>query len=546
MGIKEYRATEEYYPKLFLNTYQRKTYKVVLVSVNKAKIVNRNNIDEAAKIVKESLDKVYNQCAGQFEITTDEFTLNDLTSFSHGGNGILTVYNDDQKRLLTAYEKEKKMQDKNYYLFFVDNVIDKKDGNGTPVSGYMPRGYNAGFIYDGGSPHTIAHELGHGVAGLEHVFENSNNSGKTANLMDYASGEELWHFQWDQIQDPSRVWMKWNKAEEEGENVEDIIIPRTNWRLVIYGPDESKKFLNAYEKNDYYEMRRITYYSLFHEFEGENKDWWQKQEKFVGQSLRPKGYSVARLDYFEDAKEGLTVILSTYDKNMNIVFDPNVLYFKPFLSWTQYLPYFLLDVDQTITQTFEGICYPVDIQLYDKQTKSLEGKEFYGDDDFKGVEFAVTGIAGAAFDDFCDDVPLWQELLNQVSGFNFTVTYGSMRGYGVCIYASKLKYAAGLAVGISIGKNYVSGQFKLSTNINRYWADKSYYGPNSLKGLSRSFNASLLVGAYEHWEGLNDQGMSIWEGRNYGITIGIGLEGGFNYSSDESYLIPLDFIFKNY
>ena len=209
--------------KLFLNTYQRKIYKVVLVSVNKAKIVNINNIDEAAKIVKESLDKVYNQCAVQFEISTDEFTLNDLTTFSHGGSGILTVYNDDQKRLLSAYEKEKKMQDKTYYLFFVNNVTDKKDSLGTSVSGYMPRGYNAGFIYDGGSEHTIAHELGHGIAGLEHVFENSSNSGKTKNLMDYSfekDAEQLWHFQWDQIQDPSRVWMKWNKAESEGENVE--------------------------------------------------------------------------------------------------------------------------------------------------------------------------------------------------------------------------------------------------------------------------------------------------------------------------------------
>lgn len=143
----------------------------------------------------------------------------------------------------------------------------------------------------------------------------------------------------------------------------------------------------------------------------------------------------------------------------------------------------------------------------------------------------------------------WQILLKLIN-LNYaesgTLIIGRMRGYDVCIYASKLKYAAGLAMGISIGKNFVSGQFKLSTNINRYWADKSYYGPNSLKGLSRSFNASLLVGAYEHWKGLNDQGTPIWEDRNYGITIGIGLEGGFNYSSDDSYLIPLDFIFKNY
>ncbi|MBR2887236.1 MAG: hypothetical protein IKB95_03335, partial [Bacteroidales bacterium] len=199
--------------KLFVNTYQQKIYKVVFVKVNgAAKKLN-------AKEITKYLNKVYNQCAVSFEDSIDNITINDLTSFSHGGSGILTVYNDDQKRVLQAYDKE--MKDGVYYLFFIDNVTDKKDGSGTLVSGYMPRGYNCGFIYDGGSERTIAHELGHGIAGLEHVFENSNNSGKTANLMDYAEGDELWHFQWDQIQDPSRVWMKWNKAEEEGENLEE-------------------------------------------------------------------------------------------------------------------------------------------------------------------------------------------------------------------------------------------------------------------------------------------------------------------------------------
>ena len=222
--------------KLFLNTYQKKTYKVVLVSVNKATLPDISTLETY-------LNKVYNQCAVKFEITTDKITLNDLTSFSHGGSGVFTVYNDDQKKVLSAYDKE--MKDNTYYLFFVDNVTDKKDGNGTLVSGYMPRGYNAGFIYDGGSEHTIAHELGHGVAGLEHVFENSNNSGKTANLMDYASGEELWHFQWDQIQDPSRVWMKWNTAEGEGENRLDnqfYIQEKCKKIYFIFSPYFSKKF----------------------------------------------------------------------------------------------------------------------------------------------------------------------------------------------------------------------------------------------------------------------------------------------------------------
>jgi len=205
--IYAYRGDEKI-GKISVNTYKKKSYKVVLVSVNGANLPNISKLEEY-------LNVVYKQSVDTIEIATDTLTVNGLDKFSHGGSGVLTVYNDDQKTVLRAYDS--RMVTGVYYLFFIDNVTDKKDGNGTMVSGYMPRGYNAGFIYDGGSPHTIAHELGHGIAGLEHVFKNSSSSGKTQNLMDYSSGEQLWHFQWDEIQDPSRVWMKWNKDEEEGE-----------------------------------------------------------------------------------------------------------------------------------------------------------------------------------------------------------------------------------------------------------------------------------------------------------------------------------------
>ncbi|MCQ2976316.1 MAG: hypothetical protein MJ211_16060, partial [Bacteroidales bacterium] len=203
--------------KLFVYTYKKQTKNVVLVSVNNAKI------DKS--ITASGLNKIFKPAVTEFIISEDKIEIPDLETFTHGGSNWHSVYNSDQKLVLETYDKN--IKDDNFYLFFVDNVLDKKDSLGTSVSGYMPRGYNCGFIYEGGSLHTVAHELGHGVGNLEHAFYSSNNSGKTQNLMDYSSGTEHYHFQWNEIQDPSRVWLKWRKEESEGENVEGV-----KWNLI--------------------------------------------------------------------------------------------------------------------------------------------------------------------------------------------------------------------------------------------------------------------------------------------------------------------------
>ena len=77
---------------------------------------------DISKVV-DCLHKVYKQAVDTIEIETDTLTVNGLDKFSHGGSGVLTVYNDDQKRVLRAYNDS--IKDGVYYLFFIDNATDK-------------------------------------------------------------------------------------------------------------------------------------------------------------------------------------------------------------------------------------------------------------------------------------------------------------------------------------------------------------------------------------------------------------------------------------
>ncbi|MCQ2976149.1 MAG: hypothetical protein MJ211_15215 [Bacteroidales bacterium] len=51
--------------------------------------------------------------------------ISDLKNFTHGGSNWHSVYNSDQKLVLEAYDKN--INDDKFYLFFIDNVLDKKD-----------------------------------------------------------------------------------------------------------------------------------------------------------------------------------------------------------------------------------------------------------------------------------------------------------------------------------------------------------------------------------------------------------------------------------
>lgn len=123
------------------------------------------------------------------------------STFVHGGSGLLTVYSDDEKAAINALTGS---DDDTYYLFLVKNVTKlDADGNRTIVSGYMPVGYQHGFIFEQFDvARTYAHELSHGAFALHHTFSANSESfhaseGTTTNLMDYTeSGITLNHKQW--------------------------------------------------------------------------------------------------------------------------------------------------------------------------------------------------------------------------------------------------------------------------------------------------------------------------------------------------------------
>ncbi|MBP5368486.1 MAG: hypothetical protein J6Z01_08565, partial [Bacteroidales bacterium] len=239
--------------KLFLNTYQKKTYKVVLISVNEAKLPKINQLQKV-------LNDIFRQAVDSFEISTDTLTIKNLFPFTHGDKNRFSGYNDDQKKVLEAYDS--RIQPDINYLFFIP---DGAETNG--VAGYNPLGYNFGFIYYGAGHRTIAHELAHGIASLQHPFPESQVSGNTDNLMDYNEGQSLWHFQWDKLQNPPNRIFKWRFEEKDAEEIlaDTVLYLKIVDTNTKYKSDESIEIESYLGKN--YEIQLLKGDSVY------NCDW---------------------------------------------------------------------------------------------------------------------------------------------------------------------------------------------------------------------------------------------------------------------------------
>ena len=177
--------------------------------------VNGATIDAAG--VKTTLNNIYKQAAIEWDVeySPKELSLTltpeELAAVcANIDAGALSNYSPG---MLAALKKLDREPDANNYELFIIN------GTANGVKGFMPLNRSAGLIFTGNQSaaevqQTIAHELGHGAFGLEHV---GTAAGKTAtdNLMDYTASTALDKPQWDLIHGEHRR-LTWFQGEEEG------------------------------------------------------------------------------------------------------------------------------------------------------------------------------------------------------------------------------------------------------------------------------------------------------------------------------------------
>ena len=129
--------------------------------------------------------------------------------------GDLTDYSPSQQAIINAYKATEKVANDTYYVF----ITNAKSSTGQ--GGYMALGGQFGFVFDQ-TERTLAHELGHGIFGLEHPFK-KKQQGNVPSLMDYTSDEDLLFADWKQINDPTfKIGIF--QEQEEGEQISDVLL----------------------------------------------------------------------------------------------------------------------------------------------------------------------------------------------------------------------------------------------------------------------------------------------------------------------------------
>lgn len=188
-----------------------KKVNVTLVSVNNATIPN-----DAQK----QLNAIYEPAGITFEVNTINVSLDNSwgDSIETSDSDLLNTYTPEQQQITanlktqlgSNYEKD------TYYVIYTDAPSNKSN-----LLGFMPLKRQYGFIFNkNNTVRTLAHELGHGVFGLQHPFTQYNTSTTTDQLMDYGTGVVLSHNDWQVLHAPGLQLYPFIQGDSDGEHVE--------------------------------------------------------------------------------------------------------------------------------------------------------------------------------------------------------------------------------------------------------------------------------------------------------------------------------------
>ncbi len=189
-----------------LNSENLPPVKVVLVKVNG---------EDVSDGVKKEVQQIYLRAGVRIEFEEETIDVSNLNAVKDGeievgDSNILSHYTPEEKEF-NAYLKKQPFYKKDRYYLFITNypASDKAEG-------FMPLQSQFGFIFSK-TAKTIAHELGHGVFGLQHPWDDySQTKGSTPYLMDYGTGTLLNHMDWKKIHD-SKIRLYLFQNDEEGE-----------------------------------------------------------------------------------------------------------------------------------------------------------------------------------------------------------------------------------------------------------------------------------------------------------------------------------------
>lgn len=213
-----------------------KKINVTLVSVNGAPIP----VDAAS-----TLNEIYEPTGITFNVNTIPVTLDHFwgEKIETGNSDLLNTYTPEQQALTLALKTAlgAEYTTDTYYMLYTNEGAENKD------AGFMPLKRQFGFVFDGKNK-TLAHELGHGVFGLQHAFKQYDTpKGSTNLLMDYGEGTTLNHNDWEIIHAPGLQLYQFTQGSSAGALAGGYALA-PDWRFVSNGDEKTVAYLSLAQK----------------------------------------------------------------------------------------------------------------------------------------------------------------------------------------------------------------------------------------------------------------------------------------------------------